>query len=87
VPENVKNGNLDAYDAAVNYTYAGDADKALFWLGKAVEARCFGITYLGVNPLFDQLRSDGRFVSLLNRIGLHRADTRKTMSTHPTLES
>ncbi len=81
VPKKVTNGNLDPYDAAVNHTYAGDADKALFWLEKAVEARCFGITYLGVNPLFDQLRSDARFVSLLGRIGLPRADTR--MSTHP----
>ncbi len=75
VPENVANGNLDAYEAAVDYTYAGDTDKALFWLGKAVETRCYGITYLGVNPLFDQLRSNPRFLSLLRRVGLPQSES------------
>lgn len=68
--ENVANGNLDRFSAAIGYVYAGDADKALPWLGKAVEARDFGITYLSVNPIFDGLRSDARFVSLLKRTGV-----------------
>src|SRR6202011_4173364 len=68
--ENVTNGNLEPFDVAVVYTYAGDADKALPWVEKAVEARCYGIIYLGVDPMFDVLRSDPRFVSLLRRINL-----------------
>jgi TolB-like protein/DNA-binding winged helix-turn-helix (wHTH) protein/Tfp pilus assembly protein PilF len=70
LPENVANGNLEPFDAAVSYANAGDNDLALRSLEKAVEARCYGITYLGVNPIFDDLRSDPRFVSLLRRIGL-----------------
>jgi len=76
LPENVANGNLEPFDAAVGYAYAGDADMALRSLDKAVEARCYGITYLGVNPMFDELRSDPRFVSLLRRIGLPQSQAR-----------
>jgi TolB-like protein/DNA-binding winged helix-turn-helix (wHTH) protein/Flp pilus assembly protein TadD len=67
IPDNLAQGNIDALDAAIAYTYAGDDDKAMMWLEKAVEARCFGVTYLGVNPTFDRLRSDSRFISLLTR--------------------
>jgi TolB-like protein/DNA-binding winged helix-turn-helix (wHTH) protein/Tfp pilus assembly protein PilF len=45
LPENVANGNLEPFDAAVGYAYAGDADIALRSLEKAVEARCYGITW------------------------------------------
>src|SRR6266851_1256534 len=76
LPENVANGNLEPFDAAVGYAYAGDADMALRSLEKAVEARCYGITYLAVNPMFDELRSDPRFVSLLRRIGLPQSQAR-----------
>jgi hypothetical protein len=76
LPENVANGNLEPFEAAVSYANAGDADMALRSLEKAVEARSYGITYLGVNPIFDELRSDPRFVSLLRRIGLPQSQTR-----------
>jgi TolB-like protein/DNA-binding winged helix-turn-helix (wHTH) protein/Tfp pilus assembly protein PilF len=76
LPENVANGNLEPFDAAVGYAYAGDADMALRSLEKAVEARCYGITYLAVNPMFDSLRSDPRFVSLLRRIGVPQSQPR-----------
>ena len=52
------------------YSRARDSDKALPWLEKAFEARRWGIIYLGVDPAFDSLRSDPRFVSLVTRIGL-----------------
>jgi len=52
--------------------YAQDDDAAITWLEKAVKTRCFGITFLGVDPIFDGLRSDPRFISLLTRIGLAR---------------
>ena len=70
IPENLANGNIDSWDAAVAYTSAGNNEKALFWLAKSVDARCFGVTFLGVDPTFDPLRSDPRFVSLLRRVGL-----------------
>jgi len=76
IPENLDNGNIDSWDAALTYTRAGNNDKALIWLEKSVDARCFGITFLGVDPTFDPLRSDPRFVSLLRRIGLPESQTR-----------
>jgi TolB-like protein/DNA-binding winged helix-turn-helix (wHTH) protein len=70
LPESTSTGNVDPFEAAISYAYAGDADKTLIWLRKAVEDRSFGITYLGVNPTFDAIRSDQRFISLLRQMGL-----------------
>jgi|SRR5215469_7003804 len=75
IPENLSNGKIDSWDAAIVYANAGDNDKALMWLEKAIEARCYGITYLGVDPKFDGLRSDSRFLLLLHRIGLPTAQS------------
>jgi hypothetical protein len=52
---------------AVAYMYAGDKDKALIWLERAFDERSFGITYLGVDPTFDSLRSYPRFQNLVQR--------------------
>ena len=70
LPASTSNGSVDPFEAAIGYAYAGDADKTLIWLRKAVEDRSFGITYLGVNPTFDEVRSDQRFISLLRQMGL-----------------
>jgi TolB-like protein/DNA-binding winged helix-turn-helix (wHTH) protein len=75
VPENLSNGKIESWEAAIVYTNAGDNDKALMWLEKAIEARCYGITYLGVDPEFDGLRPDSRFLLLLHRIGLPTAQS------------
>jgi TolB-like protein/DNA-binding winged helix-turn-helix (wHTH) protein/Tfp pilus assembly protein PilF len=71
--EDIDGGEKDPFSAAVAYTYAGNTDKALTWLERAFEARAYGITYMGVDPTFDRLRSDPRFVLLLRRIGLPAA--------------
>ncbi len=63
-------GKEDPFAVACIYSRAGDTDKALTWLEKAFKARRTWIIFLGVNPAFDSLRSDPRFVSLLRRIGL-----------------
>jgi hypothetical protein len=60
--------NKEEYDPffiAVAYTYAGDKDKALIWLERAFDERSFGITYLGVDPTFDSLRSFPHFQNLV----------------------
>ena len=41
--------------------YAGNKDKALTLLDRAYQQRCFGITWLAVDPTYDSLRSDRRF--------------------------
>ena len=70
IQENVSNGTIDSWDAAIGYTYSGDSDKALMSLKKAIEARHYGITYLSVDPTFDRLRADRRFILLLGSIHL-----------------
>jgi TolB-like protein len=48
----------------------GDRDKALEWLDKAYQQRADGLTWLAVEPMLDDIRSDPRFQELLRRIGL-----------------
>ncbi len=48
----------------------GDKDKAMAWLEKAFEERADGLTWLNVEPMLDEIRSDPRFENLIRRIGL-----------------
>ena len=68
--QEIDEGKVDPIDVAVAYAYVGNDDRALAWLERAFETRCYGVTYLGVDPRFDRLRSNSRFVSLLRHIGL-----------------
>jgi tetratricopeptide (TPR) repeat protein len=55
---------------AVVYAGFGDrVDQTMEWLEKAYEERSGLLIWLKVWPIFDQLRSDVRFVRLLRRIG------------------
>ena len=57
------------YGRAVIYIGLGDKDKAIEWLWKAYQERCF-LTWLKVEPIFDPLREDPRFIALLGKLGL-----------------
>jgi TolB-like protein/tetratricopeptide (TPR) repeat protein len=46
----------------------GDADAALEHLHRACDLRAADLAWLGVRPVFDSLRSDSRFLALLDRI-------------------
>jgi TolB-like protein/Tfp pilus assembly protein PilF len=48
----------------------GDKDKALVWLERAYTERADGLTWLNVEPMLDEVRSDPRFEDLIRRIGL-----------------
>jgi serine/threonine-protein kinase len=61
-----------SYSVAQIYAGLGDKDRALEWLGRALEERHGWLILLGVDPDFDLLRSDPRFVELLRRVGLQR---------------
>ena len=52
------------------YTRAGDAELALDYLELAYEAHDGNIPYLSVDPIFDDLREEPRFRSLIQRLGL-----------------
>ena len=64
-----RTGKADPGGLAMGYIYAGENELALNLLEKAVAARNPNLPYLGV-PVYDSLRSDPRFQSLLRRMGL-----------------
>ncbi len=60
---------VPAYGRVVIHAALGDHEKALTWLEKAYEERSF-LVYLKVDPAFDALREEERFVKILEKIGL-----------------
>ena len=56
---------------ATVFSGLGEKDQAMTWLEKAYEERDPWITGLKVDPMFDSLRSDPRFVDLVHRVGLN----------------
>ena len=56
------------YEVAMDYARLGDKEKTLEWL-----ERCYqeggGITFVKVDPAFDLLHSDPRFVELIHKVG------------------
>jgi adenylate cyclase len=61
---------LPSYWIALIFTGLGDHDQALAWLERACEERSSWIVWIKVEPRFDRLRGDPRFVSLLRRMRL-----------------
>lgn len=61
---------ISPYAIALVYIGLEDTDKAFAWLQKAAIERSPTLTMLKVDPVYDDLRGDSRFVSLLRQIGL-----------------
>jgi TolB-like protein/Tfp pilus assembly protein PilF len=61
---------VSPFHIAIVYTGLRHKDQALEWLEKAYEERSSLITYLKVEPMFENLNSDPSFTDLLQRIGL-----------------
>jgi tetratricopeptide (TPR) repeat protein len=57
-------------DVAVAHLGLGDKDKVFWWLEKAYAERDEGLMWLKIDPIYDDLRNDPRFVDLLKRINL-----------------
>ncbi len=62
-------GNSPFYVAEI-HANLGDKDKALEWLGRAVDERDGDLEMIKVHSAFDDLRSDPRFQDLLRRMNL-----------------
>jgi adenylate cyclase len=60
------------YGRAAIYAGLGDFNNALVWLGKAFEERSF-LAWIKVDPVFDAMRNDPRFLSLLEKLGLAKS--------------
>jgi serine/threonine-protein kinase len=61
---------LESYYVAQLYKRAGATSQAIEWLEKALDAHDPNVSYMGVNPIFDDLHSDPRFQNLLRRMNL-----------------
>ena len=48
----------------------GETDQAFHWLSRGLEIRDVMLLYLKTLPVYDGIRDDPRFVSLLDRLGL-----------------
>jgi hypothetical protein len=55
---------------AVIHIGLGEKDQAFDWLQKALQDRSAWLVYLKVDPFFDPLRSDPRFIDLIRKVGL-----------------
>ncbi len=61
---------IGPWPVAIWYAAAGENDRALEWLEKAYDARDSGMPYLGVHPIWNELRDDPRYRDLLRRMKL-----------------
>ncbi len=60
---------VSSYSIALIYFVLGKREQALDWLEKGYEEKAFFMIWLKVDPRWDSLRSEPRFVSLLQKMG------------------
>jgi TolB-like protein/DNA-binding winged helix-turn-helix (wHTH) protein len=60
----------NAYDIAIDYAAVGNTDEALVWLERAFQVRDSKMPLIGVEPIFDGLRSNRHFTQLLRQMRL-----------------
>ncbi len=65
-----KNRNVPVFPAAVLYFTLGEVDRGFEILEQSVEKKDFWIPLFRLSPIFDGVRNDPRFLSLMNKIGL-----------------
>jgi Tfp pilus assembly protein PilF len=63
-------GDMSATDIASFYFFLGDADKGFEWLERAYSKRESLLLSIQWDWLFDGVRTDSRYLDLLNRLGL-----------------
>lgn len=61
---------VPAYNVALIYNGLGERDETLAWLERGFEQRGALLIFLKVEPKWNNLREDPRFVDLLRRVGL-----------------
>jgi ferritin-like protein len=61
---------VSSYYFAMIYTGLDVQDQAFLWLERAFEERSGFMAFLHVEPMFDHLRQEPRFVDLVHRVGL-----------------
>jgi serine/threonine-protein kinase len=51
------------------YVGLNEFDKAFEWFEKSYQQHNWQLSFLAVDPLFDPIRKDPRYIELLNKIG------------------
>lgn len=57
-------------DIAMIHVGLGEREEAIAWLEKGYEERAYQMQNLGIEPMWDSLRSDPRFADLVRKVGL-----------------
>jgi serine/threonine-protein kinase len=65
-----KHGYVSSFSIAEAYMRIGEKEKAIDWLERAYEEHDSGLVSLGVEPMFDPIRTDQRFQGILKRMRL-----------------
>jgi len=65
-----KRSYVSPFDFATVYVGLGEKDQAFAWLDKAIQAHSFPVIFLNVDPRFDSLHSDPRYLALLRGLRL-----------------
>ena len=63
---------VSPFDLATIYFGLGQINEGFEWLNNAVTDRCFALTSLHLDPRFDVVRRDPRFVALIGQVGLDK---------------
>lgn len=63
-------GYVPSYEIAKVYEALGQRDRAVEWLERAYRQRSHSMVFLKVDPQLRGLRSDPRFIALVERVGL-----------------
>ncbi|HET8674150.1 MAG TPA: tetratricopeptide repeat protein, partial [Blastocatellia bacterium] len=58
------------YNIAILYAGLGEKEQAIAWLEKGYEDRDVRLVFLKVEPKWDALRADQRFIDIIRRMGL-----------------
>jgi len=61
---------LDAYDIAHDYAVLGDKDHSLYWLERLYRVHDLRLPYFKIDPVFESVRADPRFLALMKRAGI-----------------
>ena len=68
--EQAKHRHVSPFSMAIIYAGLNNRDECFQWLERAYEERSLGLTWIKVEPMLDNIRSDPRYADLLHRMGL-----------------
>ena len=59
-----------AYGIALIHVGLGDSEKGLPWLERAIDERSNWLVWLNLDPRWDLIRQDARFIPVARQVGL-----------------